>query len=78
MFYPKKYEYKNFSILDNLTTIILKVLAEAITFIEKAIKKGGKVFVHCMAGRSRSPTIVIGYIMLKNRIGAEEAIKYVK
>ena len=78
IFYPKKYEYKAFGILDNLTTIILRVFTEAFVFIEKAMKKGGKVLVHCMAGKSRSPTIIIGYVMLKNRLRAEEAIKYIR
>ena len=37
-----------------------------------------KVFVHCAAGMSRSPTVVIAYIMWKNKIFLNDAIKIVK
>ena len=32
-------------------------------FIKEAIKKGGKIYVHCMAGVSRSVSVVLAYMM---------------
>jgi protein-tyrosine phosphatase len=38
---------------------------------------GAVVFVHCMAGISRSPTIVIAYLILFKGMGYEEAWNFV-
>ncbi|CAG0923856.1 unnamed protein product [Notodromas monacha] len=39
---------------------------------------GGNVLVHCFAGISRSPTLVIGYVMDRLHLSSEEAFRYVK
>ncbi|RAL02510.1 dual specificity protein phosphatase family protein [Aspergillus ibericus CBS 121593] len=38
----------------------------------------GNVLVHCDLGRSRSPTIIIAYLMRKFRIGVDEALRFVQ
>lgn len=42
------------------------------------IQNSGRVFIHCNAGVSRSPSIVISYIMKKNNVSFKEAYEYVK
>lgn len=47
-------------------------------FIESAMARGKRVLVHCLAGISRSPTIVCAHLMLKygmNAIGALDAVR---
>lgn len=50
---------------------------ECFNFIDEGIATGG-ILVHCHAGISRSPTIIIGYLMARKRMTLEEAFHFVK
>jgi len=47
-------------------------------FIELALSNNGKILVHCMAGVSRSPTVVTAYLMRKRKLSFEDAFAIVK
>ncbi|XP_053121144.1 dual specificity protein phosphatase 3 [Hemicordylus capensis] len=52
---------------------------EAADFIEKALaQKDGRVFVHCREGYSRSPTLVIAYLMLRQNMDVKTAVSAVR
>ncbi|XP_010143680.1 PREDICTED: dual specificity protein phosphatase 3 [Buceros rhinoceros silvestris] len=52
---------------------------EAADFIEKALsQKDGQVFVHCREGYSRSPTLVIAYLMLRQNMDVKSALSTVQ
>ncbi len=58
------------------------VLTNALFFFslstDSVRNKGGRVFVHCQAGISRSATICLAYLMRTNRVKLEEAFEFVK
>lgn len=52
---------------------------EAAEFIDCALAEpGGRVYVHCHQGISRSATLVIAFLMLRRRLSAREAVRIVR
>jgi protein-tyrosine phosphatase len=47
-------------------------------FIEKALSDSAVVLVHCQEGMSRSPTLVIAFLMFHLRYSLKESICYVR
>ena len=66
--------HKIIDILDEDYKNIIQYFGECIRFING----GEKVLVHCGAGASRSPTIVIAYLMWKNTMSFDDALKFVQ
>jgi len=77
---PKHLEVQTMVIAvdDSPIVNLKKNFEECFNFIHQNRAAGKNVLVHCMAGVSRSATIVISYIMSLNKIGFEEAFKLVK
>lgn len=55
---------------------IYNVFPTACNFIEDALKHGGAVYVHCLMGISRSPTLVAAYLMKTRGMGVEEVLEF--
>jgi dual specificity MAP kinase phosphatase len=70
--------YKRLPATDSGCQNLKKYFAEAIEFIDEAKHANGRVLVHCQAGVSRSPTIVIAYLMARCRKTLMEAFNFVK
>jgi dual specificity MAP kinase phosphatase len=69
---------KRLAASDSGSQNLKQYFAEAIEFIDDAREANGRVLVHCQAGVSRSPTIVIAYLMARNHQNLCEAFSFVK
>ncbi|XP_053735116.1 dual specificity protein phosphatase 1 [Synchiropus splendidus] len=76
--FEDSYVYKSIPVEDNHKADISSWFNEAIEFIDSVKNKGGRVFVHCQAGISRSATICLAYLMRTNRVKLDEAFEFVK
>ena len=70
----KDFKHKSFDIEDMSRQNIIQYFGECLNFI----KGEDKILVHCMAGASRSATIVIAYLMWIKKWKLEQALKYVQ
>ena len=65
-------------IADKMACLVPSQLAEqlgdCINFIDKARNSGGRVLVHCLAGRSRSASVCTAYMMMMQKCGLDEAL----
>lgn len=69
-------DIKHFPLQDNENQII--DFNKVIGIINNAHKNNKKVFVHCEAGISRAPTVVIAYLIWKENMSFDDAINDVK
>ncbi|OON19075.1 dual specificity phosphatase, catalytic domain protein [Opisthorchis viverrini] len=63
-------------LLDEPSQDVLDILEEALDFIDLSLTTGG-ILVHCAMGVSRSATIVIAYVMRKNKLSYDSALEIV-
>ncbi|KAI0724975.1 protein-tyrosine phosphatase-like protein [Fomitopsis betulina] len=72
--------YHRLSLNDTATSLLSKVTDEACRMIDGAVSskgKGGgkgKILVHCSAGISRSPSLVVAYLMKSRGMSLKEAL----
>ena len=62
-YYEDKFEYCRCDCEDLIDAKIDEHFNKAFEFLRSVVKAGGKVLVHCRAGRSRSCTLCIGFGM---------------
>lgn len=73
--FPKEFTYLNIPVMDVETEDITPYLRNATEFIDKALHQGGKVFVHCMCGVSRSATVVAAWLMTRKHWNVDDTIR---
>ncbi|XP_053244062.1 dual specificity protein phosphatase 13-like [Podarcis raffonei] len=70
--------YYGVQAFDDTSFDISVFFQDAANFIHNALKAtGGKVFVHCAMGLSRSATLVLAYLMIHENLTLVEALKSV-
>ena len=73
-----QFTYHKIPIPDSPLINITEYFPGAFEFIHSAITTGKRVLVHCFAGKSRSASVIIGYLMKYHNMRFEEAFTYVK
>lgn len=79
--YPEKLKndfiHKSYDIADSPHEDIITIIKEMKSFMDTAREEGG-CLVHCVAGISRSASVVIAYVMQLENMTFEEAEKFVR
>lgn len=73
-----KFVFKRIPVNDCISQNLKDYFDEAFEFIDEAKRNNSKVLVHCQAGVSRSPTIVIAYLMRQFGISTNDAFNKVR
>lgn len=76
--YPRDFKYKQVEVLDSVDTNLVQHFEECFSFIDEAKREGGGVLVHCFAGRSRSVTVIVAYLMRTHHMSLSEAFELVR
>ncbi|KAJ3669617.1 hypothetical protein LUZ60_011567 [Juncus effusus] len=76
--FPDEFIYKKIDVLDSPETNLAEYFEECFNFIDEAKAAGGNVLVHCFAGRSRSVTIVVAYLMKKHQMSLGSSLSLVR
>ncbi|XP_057866961.2 protein-tyrosine-phosphatase MKP1 isoform X1 [Cryptomeria japonica] len=77
-YFKKDLVYKTLWLQDSPCEDITSILYDVFDYFEEVREQGGRVFVHCYQGVSRSTSLVIAYLMWCKGQSFEDAFQYVK
>ncbi|KAF4043426.1 Dual specificity phosphatase catalytic domain [Phytophthora infestans] len=76
--FPDEFCYFNIRLRDHSSQDIARHFYSMFDFIERARESGGRIFLHCIKGISRSPTMAIAYLMWYKNMGMYETLDFVR
>jgi protein-tyrosine phosphatase len=72
--FPNEFQYIAYDVYDTASEDI----ASLIPSVLRVIHEGGKVYLHCQQGVSRSISMAVAYVMWKDGLSCDAALAYVK
>lgn len=76
-FFPDFVKYLTVDVLDEVSEDMSDFFDPVNDFINQAEQENGRVLVHCQAGISRSASLVINYIRVRNQWSLKNSLEYV-
>ncbi|KAL2653722.1 hypothetical protein R1flu_021850 [Riccia fluitans] len=75
--FPRDFKYMRIEVLDSAEVDLAHHFDRCFAFIDEARMNGGGVLVHCFAGRSRSVTVAVAYLMKNYGLRLPQALAHV-
>lgn len=76
--HPEDFNYKRIEIEDMAQALIIHHFEEGACFINESIKSKSSILVHCMAGQSRSVSMIIAYLILFRKMELTDALQLIR
>ncbi|CAH8529265.1 unnamed protein product [Heterobilharzia americana] len=76
-YFPEVFQYLSLVVYDTLVFELRDTIHQCCDFLQLVRQSGGCCFVHCQAGLSRAPSIVIAYLVIIYDFSYEEAYSMV-
>jgi protein-tyrosine phosphatase len=74
---PYHVEWHKLILMDTDEEEIYDYFNQVDAILRRGLREGKRILVHCAAGRSRSPTLVIAHLMMEHNWTRKEAIEFV-
>jgi predicted protein tyrosine phosphatase len=74
----KGIKYLSLHLKDHVRENIESCFYDAIDFINDAQQSGGRVYVHCVQGISRSTTIILSYMIFRQKTSLDDGLKFIR
>jgi hypothetical protein len=77
-YFEGEFVYMKINLVDKTTEEILPHFQPVSNFLKRVETLGGRALIHCVAGVSRSPALLIAHLMIDKKMRLYDAYRFVK